>query len=624
MFKYLAFLLFPLIALGALTDQDKATLSELKNYALNGGAEAGKAKWTVSGTSSAIGDLVVNTSAASVYEGLNSFTWTPANADNFLTNAAVTITSAGGLSGRDCSAMMFTKTTATSHALEAYDGSNVLNTVTIPASTVFVPVFLNFQCPASGTVQIRLNAGATTAITFDAAKMGDARSINIMQISQAQFIGSAYMANTTNCVPTNSSATMAAFGADTDCPGPTVELNPGPGTIQTTDADGAIFTVNNLPPGSYRVSMNAHMEAGGSVSGALAISDGTDVRGHAGFNPNSTTGSPVYVEAFFTYTTAGNRTFTLFGSTSTGTLSIRANTGTGRVNFTITRFPLTSEQALRSDLSNPVGALTYAGTSNCQWSTTSASTANFAADTDCPTAVVTGSASAPGTKIPGAVFSNLPAGKYKITAIGSFHTSFTTSTTTCVYSLSDGTNTIGGATGNSTSGAADTFFSALSGVVTYSSFQSSVTWQAQGKRSGGGGTCFLDDNDAANIFSISLEPLDQSRPAPLLVGSVTSNTSGTERIERARITFSGGTPSVNSQSGTWISSLTDNGTGDTTANIAAGIFSATPACTCVVEGDAFCRLESASSTTVRIIIKTVASSPTATDSIYDFICMGPK
>lgn len=64
-----------------------------------------------------------------------------------------------------------------------------------------------------------------------------------------------------------------------------------------------------------------------------------------------------------------------------------------------------------------------------------------------------------------------------------------------------------------------------------------------------------------------------------ILDSVTSASTSGERHERARLNF-GGTPSVVSQSGSWISLNTDNGTGDVSWTIAAGIFSGDPSCVC--------------------------------------------
>lgn len=181
--KFLALVLIalqlgiPFKALAALSEPDFATLNGFKNYAVNGGAEQNKAGWAVSGTSAALSDLVVDTT--NKYEGNAGFTWTPANADNFLTNAALSITANQGLSGLNCAATLYTKTAATTHVLEAYDGTLVLNSVTIPASTSFVPITINWPCSSSGSNRVRFNAGATTAISFDSLKWGDARGINV-------------------------------------------------------------------------------------------------------------------------------------------------------------------------------------------------------------------------------------------------------------------------------------------------------------------------------------------------------------------------------------------------------------------------------------------------------------
>lgn len=60
-----------------------------------------------------------------------------------------------------------------------------------------------------------------------------------------------------------------------------------------------------------------------------------------------------------------------------------------------------------------LGSLTYLSTASCQWNATSVATfTNFSNVAACPTPSVTGSASAPGTKIPGITFASAPAGTY--------------------------------------------------------------------------------------------------------------------------------------------------------------------------------------------------------------------
>jgi len=52
------------------------------------------------------------------------------------------------------------------------------------------------------------------------------------------------------------------------------------------------------------------------------------------------------------------------------------------------------------------------------------------------------------------------------------------------------------------------------------------------------------------------------------------------------IEYSGGTPSVTTQTGTFISSITDEGTGDMTINFVSGTWSAAPYCSGVTNDDA--------------------------------------
>jgi hypothetical protein len=156
---------------------DVASLGTFVNQATNGGAENSKVGWTLSGTGATAANLVVDTT--NKFEGNAGLAWTPANANNYLTNAPITITANQGLSGRACAALVATKTTSSLKTLEAYNGSGVLGTVTILPSTNYQPTILNFSCPASGAASIRIGAGDTTIIYVDSLKWGDANGINL-------------------------------------------------------------------------------------------------------------------------------------------------------------------------------------------------------------------------------------------------------------------------------------------------------------------------------------------------------------------------------------------------------------------------------------------------------------
>lgn len=124
------------------------------------------------------------------------------------------------------------------------------------------------------------------------------------------------------------------------------------------------------------------------------------------------------------------------------------------------------------------GAINYSGATNCIWTTTSTSMANFSADTDCNTPTVKGNASAPGTKIPGITFSSLPPGEYLVRVEAAFGVA--TSNETIFARLSDGTNStqaVQVAKADSTTGSVTNGYQ---GNFTYTTPQSNITIQLQG------------------------------------------------------------------------------------------------------------------------------------------------
>jgi hypothetical protein len=122
--------------------------------------------------------------------------------------------------------------------------------------------------------------------------------------------------------------------------------------------------------------------------------------------------------------------------------------------------------------------------------------------------------------------------------------------------------------------------------------------------------------------------------APILVGSVTSNSTGAERIER--VVFAGASITtactaspctIYSQSGSWITSVTRSTTGRYVLNIASGIFSAAP--TCVVSGDValagfIAGVNRADGNTATAIGISTAATSGYTDGNGTVICQGPR
>jgi hypothetical protein len=153
---------------------------------------------------------------------------------------------------------------------------------------------------------------------------------------------------------------------------------------------------------------------------------------------------------------------------------------------------------------------------------------------------------------------------------------------------------------------------------------SAVTLSLQGRSVTSSTTIEALSGAASSAVEWSVVAIDNSFPAPLLANSVVSPSSGIVKVASAFITNTG-TPTVTRQDGTWISSLTDNGAGDTTINIAAGVFSSIPNCTCSVQHSVtrICTIDpttTPSTTALRVL--TASVTPTLSDEEFHVICVG--
>jgi hypothetical protein len=150
-----------------------------------------------------------------------------------------------------------------------------------------------------------------------------------------------------------------------------------------------------------------------------------------------------------------------------------------------------------------VGSIKYAGATNCLWSRTGAgsdSFDNFAADTDCPSATVTGQASAPGTKIPAIVLNNLGPGRYVFIASGSFVKGGATDNLV-FFRFSDGTNVsqVSGVYSASNVGSGST----IVGEILRNNSAGSLTVNLQGLTAATGNSVQIVNNLTTSEFTIS-------------------------------------------------------------------------------------------------------------------------
>lgn len=610
--KFILGILFSITASAAVSTSDRALVERGNNLLVNGGFESGKASWSASA-----GTFATTTTAANVGKGSVAATWNAAASGNTLTSSAVAIPA--GLYGRNGVASCLIQGASATHTLQAYDGTNILASTTINSQSGYSRTSVNFIYPSSGNIQLRLYANADEpSIAIDDCFLGDADGYNISQISQAVAVGQWTMLENASCTFSITQTTYAAdYSADSDCNTPSV-------TGSLSNSLGKVLQVSypNAPTGTLKVSFIGKAITAGAVNAQCRIVD--DLGNQLAEVGISNSSSPMPLYGMQEYTTAGNRTFKLQCKSSSGAIIIDNSTATGAAQFTVERFPTSSEIAFRPSQANAWGVGKYSGVTNCSWSTTSGSYADLGADSDCNSKTVSGSASDVGDSEPEFNFNNLPAGTYKVTATGLFQATYTSSSTECLFRLYDGTNQIGVIGANAFSGSTTGYASNINGYVTYST-QSSPKIRVQGFRTTGGGSCVISNTSSSSDFQIILEPVSNVTPFPALVGSVTSNSSGQERVERVSVTsVCSSTPcTIARQSGSWLSSISRSSTGTYSANFAAGAFSEAPSCVCSVSTTTnIC--DNVSSTTSAATFTTRGTGGSLADATFNLICMGPK
>jgi hypothetical protein len=580
--KFLGLFFTSVVSFAQLTDNQRSDLYQ-KNILGNSGFESGRQRWSVTG-----GTLTNETS--DIGTGKNSVKFDSSSAAQIMASTAVNTPRGLRLRNGVASCNIKSYDTATTYKMQVYDSTNavVLTESTINVSiATFVRTSLNFVFPNGSDMQLRIVSVASNepVINIDDCFLGLADGVNIGDVSQAQFVGSAIQLGAANCLPIGSPSSGGVsdykdLGADADCASWT-----NTGSLTAVGASSMSQTLSNAGPGKYLVIVEfiAYTTAGGSAY--YRLSDSTDTSGTCKtYSGSGGTFDSCTLVGNFEYTVAGSKTWKIQVSDDFSGDSGIANNQTGeRVQWQVYRFPSATEQAYRPESKDYYGSLTYAGTTNCAWDTNSSTYANFAADTDCPTPSVSGVASAPATKIPGVTVSNLPDGKYLVLANGRAGSN-SGSGIYCAYRLHDGTSG-SGVNGQyiATVNDINTPIS-LSGVFSYSSVQSSVTFQIQGADPlSASGTCRVNNEvSATDSLEFKIIPLNTNIPAPLLVGSVTSNSTGAERIERAKINCDASS-SILSQSGSWLSAIGNRSSTECSITIASGIFSSEPTCVFTVE-----------------------------------------
>jgi hypothetical protein len=305
-----------------------------------------------------------------------------------------------------------------------------------------------------------------------------------------------------------------------------------------------------------------------------------------------------------------------------------ALSATQDLEFAVYRYPVASEVAYKPSTNIIASGVRIAADANSSMTSTSATyevvdDSDFENDkTHFGSAIVTADASNMGFKMP-----VVPAGTYALYARGWFGVLRADSSTACSIGISDdgGTTIYSGAkVSQATTNSIYDSTSFILGTVTYTSLQSNKEFSVYIKRSAGGGNCYTDANNSAEVGII---PLTQSIPMPQILNNVESSASGGVRTCSGRIE-SDGTATVLTEEGNCIASLADVGTGHVQVNFTTGTFSGVPACTCTAEenvhGDVYCK-HGMVATADAVRFKTMRTTTQALQSEYvAFTCIGDK
>lgn len=570
-----------------------------------------------------------------------------------------------GLQGDNCLGVIGYKYSGSSgdYSLQIYDGSNVLASTSLDVATSTNTAYAGFTCPTSGTVLLRIisNVSSPGTITLDgAASTGGiihlGSNLLLAKFTQAQMVGSSYfLSASNNCNWTNSSTSMAAFTADTDCPGPTVE-HQFLGDWQTTNTFLPEQTINNLPAGIYRVTWYSQMNCdNASCVPAITLSDGTTIAQTTVASDISSGAANTYVSVsgIFSYSTAGNRTFKVYGQVDNGAYTLHIPNGLPFIrhpSFIIEKFPSVADTVIQgiettgwyvdanissTDSSNidlGTGAQSsYVGMSNANLEIASNS-GSIGVQIPCTgTNPSTGSTCSAGNEMAGVVFDLPKAGA--VMACASFTVSLYPSQTifqivetpnNAQTILQEGHTKIGGTT-------SDIGFRNCGVFVFDSAGQKTLRLMYEQPALAGNPLVYVDLDSARGQRDMHWEvyPINQQVPMPYLVRQLQSSSTAIMQHSTAYITNTG-SPVITRQDGSFITSLTDNGAGDVSVNFSASAWSSVPNCSCggvEASGDTdtvSCSVSKAttpSSSTYRF--KTRLGG-TLTDRDFTISCTGPK
>jgi hypothetical protein len=629
----------------------------------NPNAEDGTTGWTASGT----GTFTTTTTAANVGNGAASFSF---DADQYDSVHTDDIAIPAGLYGQNCLLDFYYKGFDANIAAAVSDGTNIITSQILTPSANYTRVQLNFICPSSGTLSFGLTASDNAAIGYwDEVHLGSAS--NISQVSQASFVGSIKYDAASSCDwgrTGGGSDSWGNFSADTDCASPTV-------TGSASDPGSKIPAIKftSLPPGEYLFEARGFFYKFGTQDAPVyfRFSDGTNTTPGAGLYSGSSPDAAMNLTGRIRYATAqSNVTINIQGSTvnTSNTVSIGNNNATFLgLEIDVYRFPLSSETAINyapqnwrvdANISGANPSLgtsavsSYTGIENGSLTLTNNSGTNvLTAQIPCSsTNSPSGTTCSSGNESIGVSFNVPRAGDVMACASFGWYGEVSSGSVLPTFQIVETPNNAQTISQEgksripaSVSTAGHTSPIRVCGPLSFQSAgQKTLRLMYEQTVSGSvTSSLIIADADASSgqrDVHWEVYPIGQNFNAPNLVGSVTSNSSGSERVERARIAGATATTNCSSspctvtrQSGTWIS-VTRSSTGLYTGTITSGIFSDVPSCFCQARESAgnagrFCSAFATSTTNIDIRTgypSDTSGSTTNVDTFMDLFCLGPR
>lgn len=620
----------PALAMAALSESDKALL--FGGLLPNGGGEMSTTGWTASG-----GTLTTDKTVK--LEGNASISWDSSSASQTLTYT-VPVGALKQKNGVLQVSFLCASGTCT-HTVEPTDGTNPLATpVTIPSDTsIWKSVTINFPVPSSGNVGLRITSVASNEpkLYIDKARIVDANEVNLKDVSQATLVGGVVITGCAN--PWNSTSTSyASFGTQTGCIYTTF------GAAQAPSSNIPAFKFASLPPGEYRIEFEGGL---GTTTFGKAVwfqfTDGTSTAREVG---EAWAGNGVFltnVTQTIQYLTAkSNVTFELKAKAESGAQARVHGIDATPATIRLYRYPTSSELAYRPELRNwrvdaNIGGAnpsigTSAVTSYTEITNGSLDLVQNPGSIPVKIACASGTAST-GTTCSGAnesvgVTFDVPlSGKaeacfyYGIWASGAMAATFqvveTTDTSSTILSEGNSRATF------SPTGSMD-LPAETCGVFNFNS-AGPKTVRLMREQIAGADSGIRADRSAtlgARDIHVTVRPIDQSIPNPLLMGSVTSDYSGQLKLETAAVeTTCSGSPCTITRQTDWLSSITRSGTGLYTFNFSPS-FATPPHCS--LTSDWAPGYYSTMPTTSSVAFQVTDSGGTPRDSKFTIQCFGPR